>query len=120
MTCELLKSKIHNARITDSVLYYEGSLGIDLDILDKVGIYPYEKIAVVNTTNGERLVTYAIPCERGSKTFRLNGAAARKGEIGDMITIMAFASLTPDEAATHKPQVMVLNADNEIEKKRNC
>ena len=120
MTVDLLKSKIHNARITDSILYYEGSLGIDLDLLDEAGMYPYEKITVVNTTNGERLTTYAIPCDRGSRTFRLNGAAARKGEVGDMITIMSFASFSEEEAGSYKPQIVVLDADNEIEKKRHC
>lgn len=75
---------------------------------------PYEKILVVNATNGERLETYAIPGERGSGVFRLNGAAAHKGNVGDIVTIMSFAGFTPEEAKEHLPDIIVLNEKNEV------
>ena len=115
MKLSMLKSKIHKARITQADLHYEGSLGIDLDLLDKVGIRPYEKILVVNVNNGERLETYAIASPRGSKEFLLNGAAARKGDVGDTIIIMSFAELTPEEAEKWLPKVIVLGEKNDIE-----
>lgn len=114
MQIQMLKSKIHRARLTACDLHYEGSLGIDLDLLDAAGILPYEKILVVNATNGERLETYAIPAKRGSRTMLLNGAAARKGLPGDVITIMCFASMTPEEARVFKPTVVVLDHTNGI------
>jgi aspartate 1-decarboxylase len=114
MQLTVLKSKIHKARITQADLYYEGSLGIDLDILDEVGIVPWEKILVVNVNNGERLETYAIPSPRGSREFLLNGSAARKGHVGDEIIIMSFAQLEQSEIEGFKPKVVVLNEDNDI------
>ena len=111
---QLLKSKIHRARITAADLEYEGSLAIDLDLMDAVGILPFEKILVVNATNGERLETYAIAAPRGSRTFCLNGAAARRGMVGDRITVMAFGLLPAEEAAEHKPRVIVMDADNRV------
>jgi aspartate 1-decarboxylase len=114
MQVQILKSKIHRARVTQCELQYEGSLGIDLDLMEAAGMYPYEKILVVNANNGERLTTYAIPAERGSRTFCLNGAAARKGFAGDVITIMSFALCSPEEAAAAKPVIIVLDADNVI------
>lgn len=114
MQVQLLKSKIHKARITEAVLHYEGSLGIDQDLMDQVGIAPYERLLVVNITNGERLETYAIPEARGSRTFCLNGAAARRGARGDSITIMVFGYYTPEEARRHRPRVVILDADNRV------
>jgi aspartate 1-decarboxylase len=118
MLIEMLKSKIHKARLTGCDLDYEGSLSVDLDILDLAGILPYEKILVVNATNGERLETYAIPAPRGSRTFLLNGAAARKGMPGDRVTIMAFASVTPTEAKSLIPNTLLLDEHNQIVRKR--
>ena len=115
MTITLLKSKIHKARVTCADLHYEGSLGIDRDIMDEVGILPWEKILVLNITNGERLETYAIPSPRGSKEFLLNGAAARKGCVGDQIIIMSFAALSSAEAENFLPKIIVLNEKNNIE-----
>ncbi len=114
MNRTLVVGKIHKARLTSCDLHYEGSLAIDIDILKESGILAYEKILVVNATNGERLETYAIPGEAGSKVFCLNGAAAHKGSPGDMVTIMAFASLTEEETATHRPRIVVLDENNEI------
>ena len=115
MNVTLIKSKIHKARVTECDLNYEGSLMIDLDLMDAAGLLPYEKILVVNATNGERLETYAIPGKRGSKVFMLNGAAARKGAPGDRITIMAFGSFGADEVAKDfAPKVIVLDEENNV------
>ncbi|RMD85360.1 MAG: aspartate 1-decarboxylase [Lentisphaerae bacterium] len=118
MLYHILKSKIHRARVTRSDVDYEGSLGIDMDLLDAAGIFPYERILVVNMNNGARLETYAIPCERGSKQFILNGAAARRGAPGDVITIMSFAMLNDDELKQHQPRVIILDENNNIIKQR--
>ena len=110
----MLTGKIHRARITACELDYEGSLEIDPQILDAAGILPYEKILVVNRSNGERLETYAIPGQAGSKVFCLNGPAAHKGNVGDVVTIMAFSLLDSAEALTYEPIIAVLGADNNI------
>jgi aspartate 1-decarboxylase len=120
MLVSLLKSKIHKARITQADLHYEGSLGIDQDIMDEVGLAPWERILVSNNSNGERLETYAIPAPRGSKVFLLNGAAARKGTVGDQIIIMSFAQIEADKAQDHLPKVIVLNEYNEIEVRKGA
>ncbi len=111
----LLSGKIHKARLTECVLHYEGSMAIDLDLLDKAGILPYERILIVNITNGERLETYAIPAARGSRAFILNGAAARRGQVRDVVTVMSFRQFTADEAASHQPRILILDERNEIE-----
>ena len=112
----LLKSKIHRARITEANLYYEGSLTIDAEIMEKAGVLPYEKVSVVNINNGERFETYAIEGERGKKDFCLNGAAARKGSPGDEIIVMTYGLYDEKEAETHKPTIVLLDKDNEIQK----
>ncbi|HBJ97441.1 MAG TPA: aspartate 1-decarboxylase [Lentisphaeria bacterium] len=114
MQLQLIKGKIHRARLTHCDLDYEGSLEIDIDYLKKAEILPYEKILVVNATNGERLETYAIPGEAGSRVFRLNGAAAHKGNVGDIVTIMAFGILDEKEAQGFQPKVVVLNEKNDV------
>lgn len=118
MLLDICKGKIHRARLTHCDIDYEGSLEIDTDMLDEAGILPYERILVVNATNGKRLETYAIPGQAGSKVFRLNGAAARKGSVGDTVTIMAFALMEPAEARSFKPTVVVLDERNRIIAKR--
>ena len=97
MLVNILKAKIHRAKITSKNLYYHGSFGIDEDIMDQVGILSHERILIGNLANGERFETYAIPTARGSRTFELNGAVARLGEAGDEIVILAFAHLNDDE-----------------------
>jgi aspartate 1-decarboxylase len=119
MNVVLCKSKIFKARLTDCELEYEGSLEIDMDLIDEVGLYPYEKILVVNQNNGERLETYVIPGERGSKSFCLNGAAARKGQPGDVVIIMSFGVFTPEEAKGFKPPVIIMDKDNNIIERKN-
>ena len=119
MLLEMLKGKIHRARITQCYVDYEGSLEIDIDILEKAGILPYEKILVVNATNGKRLETYAIPGKPGSRDFCLNGPAAKLGAVGDVVTIMAFAAVEEYAVAAHKPTVIVLDENNEIASRHN-
>ncbi len=110
----MLKSKIHKARLTGCELNYEGSLEVDLDLLKASGILPYEKILIVNTTNGERLETYAIPAPAGSKIIRFNGAAARRGVPGDMLTIMAFGLCSEPESEIINPTIIILDEKNNI------
>lgn len=114
MQKQMLSGKIHTARLTGCDLEYEGSLEIDPDYLKEAAILPYEKILVVNRSNGERLETYAIPGKPGSRAFCLNGPAALKGKKGDVVTIMAFSIFSAEEAAKVVPQVIVLNEKNEI------
>lgn len=112
MQITLLKSKILRATVTDAHVDYEGSLAIDKGFMDVIGLLPYEKILVGNITGGQRLETYAIPAPSGSKTFSLNGAAAHRGKIGDVIVIMSFCQVTPEEAADWEPSVLVLADGN--------
>lgn len=114
MKLEMLKGKIHRARLTACDIDYEGSLEIDMDYLAAAGILPYERILVVNATNGNRLETYAIPGKAGSGVFCLNGAAAHLGRIGDIVTIMCFSFFTPEEAETFLPKIIVLDEKNRI------
>ncbi len=112
MHLELLKSKIHRAEVTDSSLNYEGSLGIDAEFMEMVGLLPFEKILVGNLANGARFETYAIPAPAGSKKFSLNGATARLGKVGDLLTIMAFCHVAAAEAESWTPRVLVLGSAN--------
>lgn len=114
MWLEVLKSKIHRATVTDADLNYEGSITIDEDLIDAVGMIIHEKVAVVNNNNGERFETYVIRGERGSGTICLNGAAARKVQKGDVIIIMSYAFMSPEEAMNFEPSVINLDGDNRI------
>lgn len=96
MLISTLKSKISYASITGKYLYYIGSITIDEDIMDEAKLRENEKVCIVNLNNGERLETYVIPGPRGSKTFALNGPAARKGEVGDEIFILSYAMIDPE------------------------
>jgi aspartate 1-decarboxylase len=113
----LLKSKIHRAAVTGGSLNYEGSLGIDQDLMDLVGLLPYEKILCGNMSNGERFETYAIPAKRGSGDIILNGAVARLGQAGDLLTIMSFCAVEASEAMQWKPRVAALGKGNVVVKK---
>lgn len=112
MHLHMLRAKILRAEVTDARKDYEGSLAIDAAFLDMVGLLPYEKILVGNITDGQRFETYVIPAPAGSRTFSLNGAAAHRGKIGDLIVIMAFATMTPEEARHCVPRVLVLGQHN--------
>ncbi len=110
----MLKSKIHRAKITDANLYYEGSFTIDEDLLEVANILPYERVSVVNINNGERFDTYVIPGERGSRQFCLNGAAARKGAIGDEVIVISYSIYTEDEIKNYEPIIVLLDQNNNI------
>jgi len=101
----VLKAKLHRIRITEADLDYEGSLTLDPDDMEAVGILPYEKILCADVENGNRFETYAIPGKRGSHVCCLNGAAAHKGKIGDRLIVMAFALMSEDEATGWTPRV---------------
>ena len=106
MQLEILKSKIHRVTVTEARLDYIGSITIDEDLMDAANIVRGERVYIVNNNNGERLDTYAIPGERGSGVICLNGAAARKVQPGDVVIIMAYASMTPEEAREFLPAVI--------------
>ncbi len=114
MHLTLLKSKIHRAAITGASLDYEGSLTVPADIAEAVGILAYEKILVGNLQNGNRFETYAIYGAPGKGMIELNGATAHLGKIGDLVTIMSFARVTPEEATKHRPRIVVLDRQNRI------
>lgn len=106
MFIQVLKSKIHRVTVTEARLDYIGSITIDEDLLDAAGILPGERVYIVNNNNGARLDTYTIPGERGKGTVCLNGAAARLVQPGDIVIIMSYASMTPEEARGFKPTVI--------------
>lgn len=112
MLVQVLKSKILRAQTTDSRIDYEGSLAIDEDLMDKVGLLRHEKILVGNINNGERFETYAIPAPRGSKTFSIRGAAAHLGKVGDLLVIMSFALVEADKAGEVVPRTITLAEGN--------
>lgn len=112
MFIEMLRLKLHRVRITETHLDYEGSCAIDRQLLRVSGLKPFEKIAIYNVNNGERFETYAIEAKAHSGTISLNGAAARKGQVGDIIIIAAFAWLTDEEAAQHQPCLIYVDENN--------
>lgn len=113
----MLKSKIHRATVTDANLNYEGSLTIDRALMDEVGLIPFEQVMVYNVNNGERFETYAIEGPADSGMIALNGAAARKGMIGDLIIIVTYGLYTPEELQHYAPKIIVLDKDNLIKKR---
>lgn len=106
MLIEMMKSKIHRVKVTEANLNYIGSITIDSLLLEASGILPGERVYIVNNNNGERFDTYTIAGEAGSGVICLNGAAARKAQPGDVVIIMAYAMMSPEEAASHKPKVI--------------
>ena len=106
MIIEVLKSKIHCARVTEANLNYMGSITIDEDLMDAANLIAGEKVAIVDNNNGERFETYIIKGERGSGCICLNGAAARKVQVGDIVIIMSYALMDFEEAKTFKPSVI--------------
>ena len=117
MELTMLKAKIHRATVTQAEIDYVGSVTIDSYLLEQSGIMEYEKVQIVDVDNGSRFETYTIAGERGSDIICLNGAAARCVKVGDKVIIMAYASLTPQEAATHKPTVLFVDQRNAIVRK---
>lgn len=112
MTLTMLKSKIHRATVVEANIDYVGSITVDPDLLEASGILEYEKVAVVDVTNGARLETYTIEGERGSGMICLNGAAAKLINKGDTVIIMAYAQVSEDEAKTMNPKVVFVDENN--------
>jgi aspartate 1-decarboxylase len=114
MLCTLLKAKLHHLRVTQADKEYEGSLMIDEDLMDAVGILNFEKLLVANLDNGKRFETYAIRGPRGSGIASLNGAAAYKGAAGDRLIVMVWCQLDDAERTDHRPKVVRLDERNRI------
>lgn len=112
MLIEMLKGKIHRARVTQAELNYVGSVTIDRTLMDAAGILEYEKVQIADVDNGERLETYVIAGVAGSGVICLNGAAARCVSTGDKVIIMAYAQVTPEEAQSFKPKVVFVDDAN--------
>ncbi|CAL2082447.1 aspartate 1-decarboxylase [Tenacibaculum sp. 190524A02b] len=123
MEIEVCKSKIHRARVTQADLNYVGSITIDEDLMDASGLHEYEKVQIVNINNGERIETYVIKGERKSGVICLNGAAARRVSVGDLVIIIGYATIDIKDVKTHQPKVvfpdektnMIISVDNKIE-----
>ena len=114
MQIELLKSKIHRATITEANLHYVGSLTLDEDLMDAANMIEHEKVQVVNVNNGTRLETYLIKGKRGSGTVCLNGPAARKGAVGDVVVIISYATMDFEEAKSFKPFLVFPKEGNKL------
>ena len=114
MLIQLFKSKIHRAIITEANLNCVGSITIDEDLMEAANLFEGERVQVVNNNNGERLETYVIRGERGTGTICLNGAAARKVHVGDIVIIIAYGLFTPEEAKQFKPATVFPDANNRI------
>ena len=114
MNIEVLKSKIHRVKITQAELHYVGSITIDEDLMDAADLVENEKVQIVNINNGERLETYVITGERGSGQICLNGPAARKAQVGDIIIIISYCTLDKQEAKSHQPIIIFPDGDNKL------
>ena len=114
MIIEVLKSKIHRAKVTQAELNYVGSITVDEDLMDAANIIANEKVQIVNNNNGERFETYVIKGERGTGTVCLNGAAARLVQVGDIVIIMSYAYMEMDEARKHEPISVFPDTNNKL------
>ncbi len=115
----LLKSKIHRAAVTDCELHYEGSCAIDEDLLDAANMMENEQVHIWNINNGERFVTYAIRGERGSGIISVNGSAARRAAVGDLIIIAAFAQVPEEQCKGFEPKLVFVDDKNRIKEQRS-
>jgi len=115
----MLQAKLHRVRVTQSELHYEGSCAIDDDLLDASGIREYQAIDIYNVTNGERFSTYAIRAERGSRTISVNGAAAHKAGVGDILIIAAYSGYSELELQKYQPTLVYVDENNRIIEKRD-
>lgn len=114
MNIEVLKSKIHRVKVTQAELHYVGSITIDEDLMDAANMIAGEKVQIVNVNNGERIETYIIKGERGSGQVCLNGPAARRVQVGDVIIIISYASMDFEEAKSFKPSIIFPDPDNKL------
>jgi aspartate 1-decarboxylase len=114
MYIEVLQAKIHNVRLTQTELNYTGSITIDMDLVDAAGMIPNQKVLIVNNNNGERFETYVIKGERASGTICLNGPAARKVQVGDIVIIISYASMEFEAAKKHQPISIFTDEQNRL------
>ena len=119
MLSTFLKAKLHMAKVTQAELWYDGSCAIDANLLKLSGMQEFEQIDIYNITNGERFTTYIITAEAGSGIISMNGAAARKCQVGDRIIIATYGQFSEEEAAAHRPKLVYLNEDNSVERSSN-
>ena len=119
MQTTLLKGKLHMACVTQAELWYDGSCAIDEDLVALAGFREFEQIDIYNVSNGERFTTYVILAEAGSGTISLNGAAARKVQVGDRIIIAAYGQFDEEELDTFKPRLVYLSEENRVERTAN-
>ncbi len=114
MYVSMVRAKLHQARVTAADLDYEGSIGIDTGLLREAGLFPYEKVLVVDVENGQRFETYIIPSPEGTGQIQVNGAAAHLVSVGDRMIIMAFSYLEMPPPSTWEPRVVILHEDNTV------
>lgn len=114
MLRRFLRSKLHQARVTETNLHYEGSLTVDLDLADAAGLQVDEQVEVYNISNGNRFTTYVIAGERGSGVIGVNGAAAHMADVGDSVIVVAYCDLSPEEIESHQSTVLILDENNRI------
>ncbi len=119
MLSTFLKGKLHMASVTQAELWYDGSCAIDADLVKLAGLREFEQIDIYNVNNGERFTTYVIIAEAGSGTISMNGAAARKVQVGDRVIIAAYGQLSEEQAQDFKPKLVYLNEDNTVERTAN-
>lgn len=119
MNITMLKGKLHLAQVTQAELWYDGSCAIDEDLVKLAGLREFEQIEIYNVDNGERFSTYVILAESGSRTISMNGAAARKVQVGDRVIIAAYGQLDESEAANFKPKLVYLGENNQVERTSN-
>ena len=120
MRRHLLRSKLHRVHVTHSELDYEGSVAVDSRLLEAADIREYERVEIYNLQNGERFATYAIRAEPGSGVISINGAAARKADVGDIVIICAYAEVEEKELAGFKPRLVYVDAHNRITRTSNA
>jgi len=114
MRIEVLRSKIHRVKVTQAELHYVGSITLDEDLMDAANMLENEKVTVVNINNGERLETYIIKGERGSGVVCMNGPAARKVQVGDVVIVLSYGSMEFEEAKKHKPTIIFPDGNNKL------
>jgi aspartate 1-decarboxylase len=119
MLSTLLKAKLHMATVTQAELWYDGSCAIDRNLIELAGLREFEQIEIYNVNNGERFATYIILAEAGSGTISMNGAAARRVQVGDRVIIATYGQFSEAEMVNHKPRLIYLNQDNTVNRTAN-
>ena len=116
MQLTLMRAKLHRATVTQADLHYEGSISIDTNLLEASGILIHEQVDILNINNGERFTTYVIPAKAGSGEIKINGAGARKVQLGDQVIIVTYAMMDIEAAKKFQPKVVLLNEKNQVKK----